>query len=149
MTTTADLNKKPVLIRCRSCSTMNRVDVTRAEQGPKCAKCGAALSLNTPQSVTDADFQRIIEGSSVPVVVDFYADWCGPCRAMAPALDAFASANAGKALVLKLDTDVNPLTSSRFGIRSIPTIISFQAGKELRRHVGAASRGTLEGLVGD
>jgi thioredoxin len=79
--------------------------------------------------------------------VDFYADWCGPCRAMAPALDAFAAANVGRALVLKLDTDANPATASRFAIRSIPTLISFQGGKEWRRHIGGANRAILDGLV--
>ena len=147
MTTTASTNKKPVLLRCGACGSMNRVDLTRAADGPRCAKCAAPLSLGSPHSVTDADFQRIIEGSSVPVLVDFYADWCGPCKAMAPALAAFAAASVGRTLVLKLDTDANPATASRFGIRSIPTLISFQDGKEWRRHVGGANRAMLDGLV--
>lgn len=147
MTTTAEVNRKPVLVRCTSCSTINRVDLARSAQGPRCAKCGNPLSMGTPQHVTDADFQRILEGSSVPVLVDFYADWCGPCRAMAPALDAFARANADKALVLKLDTDANPETSQRFGIRSIPTLISFRGGKEWKRQVGAGSMAVMEGLL--
>jgi thioredoxin 1 len=97
--------------------------------------------------VTDKDFDRTITGSSVPVVVDFYADWCGPCKAMAPTLDEFAAKLAGEALVVKLDTEANPATAARFGIRGIPTLIAFEAGKEKRRHVGMADMKVLEGLV--
>jgi thioredoxin 1 len=79
--------------------------------------------------------------------VDFYADWCGPCRMMAPALDEFARERTGEALVLKLDTDANPASAARFGIRGIPTLIAFRDGKESRRHVGMADRRVLDALV--
>jgi thioredoxin 1 len=98
--------------------------------------------------VTDKEFDRVVNGSSAPVLVDFYADWCGPCRAMAPTLDDLAQRRAGDLLVLKLDTDANPLTASRFGIRGIPTVIAFEGGKERGRHVGLADLKTLEGLIG-
>jgi thioredoxin len=98
--------------------------------------------------VGDKDFERIITSSAVPVLVDFYADWCGPCRMMAPALDEFAQKRAGDVLVLKLDTDANPLTASRFGIRGIPTLIAFQGGSERSRHVGVADTKVLENLSG-
>ena len=139
---------RPVVVQCPFCSASNRVDLTRLSAGPKCARCGKPLRLDRPQKVTDRDFDRTVMGSSVPVVVDFYADWCGPCRVMAPTLDEFAQKRVGEALVLKLDTEANPQSASRFGIRGIPTVIAFMDGKERARHVGVADLKTLEGLIG-
>jgi thioredoxin 2 len=127
---------------------MNRVDLARLDHRPRCAKCGQPLSLDRPQRVTDADFQRVVESASVPVLVDFYADWCAPCRAMAPTIDEFAENRAGRVLVLKLDTEANPRTPAQFGIRGIPTLIAFRDGLELRRHVGVANLRVLENLIG-
>jgi len=147
MTTTSPQSTRPAIIHCPFCAAANRVDLTRLASGPKCAKCGKPLRLDRPQKVTDKDFDRTITGSTVPVVVDFYADWCGPCKAMAPTLDEFAAKLAGEVLVVKLDTEANPATAARFGIRGIPTLIAFEAGKEKRRHVGMADMKVLEGLV--
>ena len=152
MTTTAatpspPAAKKPVLVRCAICGALNRVDLARLGDKPKCAKCKKPLALDRPQKVTDADFQQIVGGASVPVVVDFYADWCGPCHAMAPVLDEFALTRKGEVLVLKLDTDANPETAKRFGIRGIPTLIAFKDGKEAKRHTGVADKKTVESLV--
>jgi thioredoxin 2 len=148
MTASATQPARPVIVQCPFCSASNRVDLARLSAGPKCAKCGKPLRLDRPQKVTDRGFDRTISGSSVPVLVDFYADWCGPCRVMAPTLDEFARRRAGETLVLKLDTDANPLTSSRYGIRGIPTLIAFQHGQERGRHVGAADIKVLESLAG-
>ena len=152
MTTTAatptpPAAKKPVLVRCAICGALNRVDLARLGDKPKCAKCKKPLALDRPQKVTDADFQQIVQGASVPAVVDFYADWCGPCHAMAPVLDEFALTRKGDVLVLKLDTDANPETAKRFGIRGIPTLIAFKGGKEAKRHTGVADKKTVESLV--
>jgi thioredoxin 2 len=129
---------RSVIVQCPLCSAPNRVDLNRLSAGPKCAKCGKPIRLDRPQKITDKEFDRTISSASVPVLVDFYADWCGPCKMMAPTLDE---------LVLKLDTEANPATASRFGIRGIPTVIAFQNGKERKRHVGLADMKTLETLV--
>jgi len=147
MTTTSPQSTRPAIVHCPFCAAANRVDLTRLASGPKCAKCGKPLRLDRPQKVTDKDFDRTITGSSVPVVVDFYADWCGPCKAMAPTLDEFAAKLAGEALVVKLDTEANPAAAARCGIRGIPTLIAFEGGKEKRRHVGMADMKVLEGLA--
>jgi thioredoxin 2 len=138
---------RPVVVICVFCATANRVDLSRLSEGPKCGKCGRPIRLDRPLPVTDATFEKVIAGSSVPVVVDFYADWCGPCKAMEPTLDEFAGKQAGRVLVLQLDTEANPRTPVRFGIRGIPTLISFRGGKELRRHVGMANLLVLDELV--
>jgi thioredoxin 2 len=139
---------KPVVVNCVFCATANRVDFDRLSDGPKCGQCGRPIRLDRPLPVTDAGFDKVINGSSVPVVVDFYADWCGPCKVMAPILDEFARQHTGEALVLKLDTEANPATPARFGIRGIPTLIVFENGREARRQVGAVQAADhLEKLV--
>ena len=139
---------RPVTVRCPICQTLNRVDLARLSQGPRCASCKRPLHFDRPQGVNEADFDTIVGGSAAPVLVDFYADWCGPCKAMAPTLDEFAALHAGEVLVLKLDTDRYPAIATRFGIRGIPTLIAFRGGKESRRHVGMADPAILENLVG-
>jgi len=139
---------RPVVVPCVFCHSANRVDLARLSAGPKCGACGRPIRLDRPLRVTDADFDKIINSSSVAVLVDFHADWCGPCKMMAPALDDFARQHAGSVLVLKMDTDANPAIPSRLGIRGIPTLVVFENGRESRRQVGAAQLPELEKLAG-
>jgi thioredoxin 2 len=134
-------------VACPFCGTLNRVDLRRIGDRPKCGSCAKPMLLDRPVRVTDQDLDRVVAGTEVPVLVDFYADWCGPCKVMAPVLDAVARDLAGRVLVAKLDTDRNPAMATRFGIRGIPTLVVFRGGREVAREVGAVSRPRLEALV--
>lgn len=143
METEAKAPTQKLTVRCQFCNTWNRIDAGRATAGPKCGKCAKPILLERPFPLNDETFTRTINESDVPVAVDFYADWCGPCRMMAPAVDALASHLQGKALVAKLNTDHSSKTASGFNIRGIPTTIVFRGGKEVARQSGAMP---LEGL---
>lgn len=138
---------RSVVVHCVFCDIANRVDLAKLDAGPKCGKCGRPIKLDRPLKVTDASFDQTIRNATVPVLVDFYADWCGPCRMMAPTLDDFTRDRMGNVLVLKLDTDANPTTASRFAIRGVPTLIMMHNGAEKARHVGMADRKILDKLV--
>jgi thioredoxin 2 len=134
-------------VACAHCGRLNRVDLSRLADGPRCGACGRAISVDTPMGLTDGSFDRVVADSPVPVLVDFYADWCGPCKIMAPVLAAAAREHAGRVLVAKVDTDANPAVSQRFGIRSIPTLIAFRGGAEVARELGAIPRPRLDALI--
>ncbi len=145
--TAAPAPARHATVPCIFCGTLNRVDLSRADHHPKCGSCSRPILLDRPVPVTDDAFDRVIQDAEVPVVVDFYADWCGPCKVMAPVFDEFAREQRGRTLVAKLDTDRNPATSQRFGVRGIPTLIVFQRGKEVARQVGAVPKAMLEQLL--
>jgi thioredoxin 2 len=134
-------------VACAHCGRLNRVDLARAADGPKCGACGRAIALDRPMRLTDAAFDRVVADSPVPVLVDFYADWCGPCKMMAPVLDQVARERTGRVLVAKVDTDANPAVSQRFGIRSIPTLVAFRGGAEVARELGALPKPRLDALI--
>jgi thioredoxin 2 len=128
--------KSPVTLRCPFCLKLNRVDLTRAADRPTCGECGKPMLLDRPVKVQQEDFDTTVLGADAPVLVDFYADWCGPCRMVAPVVDEIAHAHTGRLLVAKVDTDRAPEVAMRYGIRSIPTLIVFHGGREVERSVG-------------
>lgn len=134
MTTTEA--KSPVTIRCAFCDTKNRVDFARAADRPSCGECSKPMLLDRPVKVTQDDFDDTVLKASVPVLVDFYADWCGPCKMVAPLVDEIAHQHIGKILVAKVDTDRAPEVATKYGIRSIPTLIIFRDGAEVERSTG-------------
>lgn len=136
-----------VTVPCPFCQTLNRIDLGRLPDRPRCGHCQRPILLDRPLVVTDATFEKVIGTSEVPVVVDFHADWCVPCKTMAPVLDQLAQDRQGELLVLKLDTDHNPVTAGRFDVRGIPTFIVFERGREVVRESGAMPRGQLDALV--
>lgn len=134
-------------LACAFCGTWNRVAADRAADRPKCGDCGKPMLLDRPWILHTDTFRRTLDESTMPVLVDFYADWCGPCKMMAPVMDELASKRLGEVLVAKLDTDRAQAISQSLDIRGIPTVIRFDLGKETRRQSGAMRLPELERFV--
>ena len=140
------LDDNGILLACGSCGTTNRLKYGMLERPTQCGKCKTGLPRpNTPIDVPNTRvFDAAIATASVPVLIDFWASWCGPCHMMAPEIDKVAERTAGRALILKVDTEANPELSERYGIRSIPTTMIFQGGKEVQRTPGVQPAAILE-----
>ena len=134
------------LIRCLSCGATNRVPRDKIAQGlaPVCGRCKAPLPVQTaPVTVTDATFSEEIERSPLPLLLDMWAAWCGPCRMVAPVIDELAKEMAGRVRVAKLNVDENPATAARFDVRSIPTLLVLKGGQEVDRIVGVQPKAEI------
>jgi thioredoxin len=136
------------LVRCPRCGATNRIPRDKIAQGlePVCGRCKTPLPVGVaagPLTVTDATFAAEVERAPVPVLVDAWAPWCGPCLVLAPLIEQLATEMAGRARVAKLNVDENPVTAGRFGIRSIPTLLVFKGGREVDRIVGVQPKAEI------
>ena len=128
-----------VIVACPACHGLNRVPDARLADAPTCGKCAKPLFAAHPVALDATGFHAHVERAGLPVLVDFWAPWCGPCRVMAPQFEAAARELEPRVRLAKVDTEAQPALGARFGIRSIPTIVLFRGGRELARQSGALS----------
>jgi thioredoxin 2 len=133
---------------CPHCTTTNRVPEGRLADRPTCGRCKGALFLGKPLNFTAVDLDKHLTRGDLPLVVDFWAPWCGPCRVMAPAFEQAAVQFEPRLRLGKVNTEAEPGLGSRFGIRSIPTLVVFRKGREVGRQAGAVDLGGLVRWIG-
>ena len=138
-----------MILTCTSCGADNRVPTKRLGDRPRCGRCKTTLSASAPVSVGSAEeFGEIVRESPLPVLVDFWAPWCGPCRVVAPELEKLAKKRSGEVLVVKVDTQALPVLGARHDVQSIPTFVRFDRGHETTRASGAMPAAQLERALG-
>ena len=135
-------------VSCPHCNATNRLPADRIDETPNCGRCGQPLFEGQPIELTDASFEAVAQASDRPMLVDFWAPWCGPCRAMAPAFEQAGRTLKGRALLVKVNSDENPALSARFGIRSIPTLVRLERGRETARQSGAVPAAAIVAFAG-
>jgi thioredoxin 2 len=136
-----------IQLPCPHCGATNRLPAERVDDSPSCGKCGQPLIDGQPIDLNDSNFGAVIDETSLPVLVDFWAAWCGPCQMMAPAFKQAAAQLQGRALLVKVNSDDSPGLSQRYGIRSIPTLLQFKGGRETARQSGAIPASAIVALA--
>ncbi len=144
-----EIDDRGVIVACAACGKKNRLAFERLGDSVQCGECKAPIKgAGEPIELhSSADFDTVVAKASLPVVVDYWAPWCGPCRMVAPELQKVAARQAGQALVVKVNTDELADLGQRFGIRSIPTLAVFEGGKELARESGARPAAEIEAFI--
>jgi thioredoxin 2 len=132
-----------VQVACPACLAANRVPAARLAEDPKCGKCGAALLDGHPAELREDQFEAFVQRTELPVLADFWAPWCGPCRAMAPHFERAARELKERVRLVKVNTEEAPGLAQRYGIRAIPTLVLFKDGAEVKRASGAMDAGAL------
>jgi thioredoxin 2 len=142
------MGEDQVIVRCGHCGVKNRIPKGRLLEKPRCGKCGTPIATGTfsnrPVDITDATFSRQVLSHNGVVLVDCWAPWCGPCRMVAPVLDALAAEYAGRVKIVKLNVDENPTTASQYAIQSIPTMLFFKDGKKVGQMIGAHPKADIQ-----